>query len=146
MLLEKYRRSEEFKFRDLDRKFFESLDYIAYKEDLPILQKWFTHHFKMRRLNLPLKAVVSDVLGVAKFVCEGIGVGILPRHNIHKLRTAGEEILVCQPEGKPLVNAISVAYLEGRSQSGVSQACQSWLINELKKFKTDMESQFKGNK
>lgn len=139
----KYRRAEEFKLRELDRKFFESLDYIAYKEDLPILQKWFAHHFKMRRLNLPLKAVVSDVLGVAKFVCEGIGVGILPRHNIHKLRAAGEDIQVLQPPGKALVNTISVAYLEGRSQSPVSKTCQDWLIAELKKFKTDMESQFK---
>lgn len=118
-----------------DRKFFESLDYVAYKEDFPILQKWFQHHYKMRKLDLKLKAAVSDVLGVARFVTEGVGVGVLPRHNINKLKSAGEDIVVLPAPGKPLVNQISLAVLVGKTHSPAVEVCKNWLVEELKKIK-----------
>lgn len=124
-----------------DRKFFEALDYVAYKEDLPIIQRWFSHHYGMRKMTLNTKAVVSDVIGVARFIVEGIGIGVLPRHNIRKLQARGELIQVFPTKGKPLLNAISFASLNGRSQSAASAQCKTWLVEQLKQLKTNLESQ-----
>lgn len=126
--------------QDATRKFFESLPYIGYKEDFPVLQNWFAHHYNMRRLNLNLRASVSDVPGVARFIAAGVGLGVLPRHNIRKLQLGGEPLAAIPTKTAPLVNTISIATLSGKSQPAVSTMVQTYLLTEIEKLNSLTEN------
>lgn len=99
------------------KPFFESLDYVAYEAKEPVLRSWFTHHIRRRNLNLNIRAHVMDVQGVARFIINNIGVGVIPNHLITKLLSEGHELHVFKGSGKPLKNPLSLAYLKNRSRN-----------------------------
>ena len=77
--------------KDLNKKFFEGLRYVAYQEDAPVLRMWFQHTLKMKKISLDVRAQVADVAGVSRFVSGAAGVGVLPLHKIRKLKQEGEK-------------------------------------------------------
>ena len=114
----------------LTRQFFEGLDYIDYQQGEPILRMWFAHHLKAKNIELNMRAFVMDVQGLSKLILSGLGAGILPSHYVEKLLKDGEKVHVFKGSGKPLQNAISVAYLEQRSHSqatlAVLESLRAW--------------------
>lgn len=115
-----------------DRKFFESLDYVAYREDLPVIEKWFAHHYGFRRMKLNIRATISDVLGVSKFIRSGLGVGVLPRHSVEQTQERGEPFVVFEPSETALINQLSMATLRDRSHSPVVKTFKKWISEKLR--------------
>lgn len=118
---------------DHPKKYFESLEVIELKEDAPLLRQWFHHHYKMKNLKLQPKMTLMDVPGVAKYICGGMGAGILPTHMGRQLQKAGEKIQNFKGSGKPLKNTISVTYLKDRTQSLAAKSLLDFLKSQLSK-------------
>lgn len=98
-----------------DKDYFESLDYISYMEETPILKMWFKHHYRFKNIDLKLRATLMDVQGVGQLIGNNLGVGILPRHRIKKEIKMGKSLHTFKGSGKPLMNTISLAYVRNRT-------------------------------
>ncbi len=107
------------------RQYFESLDYIEYQEGEPILRMWFAHHLESRNLDLKVRALVTDTKGVGKLIAADVGVGVLPGHLASKIEREGVKLHRFKGSGTPLKNAISLAYLEGKTRSPSVQAAMA---------------------
>jgi DNA-binding transcriptional LysR family regulator len=114
-----------------DRKFFESLQYVEYQEEEPILRMWFAHHLGNRNLTLDVRATVMDVQGLARLIVAGVGAGVLPGHLSSKLQEEGVRFHRFKGCGKPLKNAISAAYLRERTHSPAALAALNALKQDL---------------
>ncbi len=113
------------------RKYFESLQYVEYQEEEPILRMWFAHHLDARNIALDVRATVMDVQGLARLILEGLGAGVLPGHLYQKLTKEGHRIHRFKGCGKPLKNAISAAYLRERTHSPAALAALNFLKSSL---------------
>lgn len=113
------------------KKYFEDLDYISYIDDAPVLKSWFKHHLKLQNFQCQVKASLMDVQGMAQMISAGFGVGILPTHVLSKFKEMGHQLHVYKGSGKPLQNAISVAYLESRTQSPAVEQTLEYLIKNV---------------
>ncbi len=120
------------KLNKFNRQYFESLNYVEYQDEEPVLRMWFSHHLNTKRVNLKVKAVVMDVQGIARLILHGLGAGILPHHLLLKLQKEGQKIHRFTGCGRPLKNAISVASLRDRTHSLVAQKTFEWLKTALK--------------
>jgi DNA-binding transcriptional LysR family regulator len=114
------------------REFYESLDYIEYQDDEPILKMWFGHHLEGKHHRLNLRATVMDVQGVARLIEAGMGAGVLPGHLVAKLQEQGHKLHCFPGSGKPLKNTISIAYLRERTQTPAARAAMAFLRTSLK--------------
>jgi len=114
------------------RKYYEGLDYVEYQKDEPILRMWFAHHLNSKNLNLTVRATVMDVQGVAHFILNGLGAGVLPGHLVLKLQEEGNKLYTFKGCGKPLKNQISMAYLRERTQSTAARSVMEWLRSSFK--------------
>lgn len=115
-----------------DRAFYESLEYVEYQEDAPLLRMWFGHHLKQRNLDLRVRASVMDVQGVLRFIMSGMGAGIIPGYLFDRLRTEGVALHRFRGCGQPLHNHISVAYLRERTHSHAARALLEHLLEKLR--------------
>ena len=105
----------------LTKKFFESLDYIAYQEGEVVLRSWLNHHIKRKNLNLNTKVQVMDVQAVTRFILKDYAVGVLPGQVLKQLKKNGHKIVTMPESKKTLTNNLSLAYIESRSHSLASQ-------------------------
>jgi DNA-binding transcriptional LysR family regulator len=119
--------------KKLGRKFFESLSYVDYIEDAPILQSWFHHHYQFTQFRPSLRGVLMDVQGMAKMVTEDFGAGVLPLHVAKKLKELGHELHVFEGRGEPLINRLSLIKLKKRTFSPEVIGTLSFLEQELGK-------------
>lgn len=117
----------------LTKKYFESLDYIGYAKGAPTLRMWFKHHYGHSNLNTGTRATLMNVQGVAQMIMQNFGVGILPMHMVKNLEDRGEAVHVFKGGETPLLNSISLAYLEGRTFSPAAQETINFIISSLKK-------------
>lgn len=102
------------------RSYFESLEYVEYQEDSPLLKMWFKHHLGhlgARHFDINVRTTVMDVQAVARLILADVGAGILPSHLVSKLDQEGQKLFSFKGCGKPLKNTISVAYLAERTHS-----------------------------
>ena len=113
------------------KSFFESLDYVAYEGGEPVLRSWFIHHIRRKNLRLNVRAHVMDVQGVAKFVTNDIGAGVIPNYLVQKLLSEGHKLHVFKGSGCPLKNPLSLAYLKNRSRSLAIEHVLSFLKSSL---------------
>ena len=112
------------------KKYFERLDYIKYKKDEALINNWFKHHYGFTSMRLNVKAVLMNIEGVARLITSGLGAGILSHHMINKLRGRGVQLHVFQGRKGPLINKISIAYLEKKSISKAVSHLHSYLQEE----------------
>jgi len=115
------------------KKYFESLEYIEYDQDAPMVTRWLDHHYKISGPELKMRAVLGDTLGVAKLIKLGLGAGILPGHQVERSKTEGTALHVFEGKNaKELKNRISVAFVKGRSWSSAVQESYNFLVKKLK--------------
>jgi DNA-binding transcriptional LysR family regulator len=112
-------------------EYFESLPFIEYQEDAPMLRLWFGHHLGARNLNLGVKASVMDVQGVARLIQAELGAGVLPGYLVRRLKKQGAKLHCFRGSGKPLHNTIRLAYLRERTFSPAAQATMDFLKRHL---------------
>lgn len=97
------------------QSYFESLDYIEYRGQEPILRRWMLHHLKRKNLRLNVRSHIMDVQGLAKFITCGLGAGVLPDHVVTKLKKDGVDLYVFEGKSKqPLSNEIRLIQLRER--------------------------------
>lgn len=114
------------------KKYFESLEYICYDSSAPLIHKWLSHHFRYSGGDFNIRAKIGDALGVAKLITSGLGVGVLPRHQVMKLIDDGHNIYIFEGKNsKLLTNKISVAYVVGRSWSTAVQETFNYITQAL---------------
>jgi DNA-binding transcriptional LysR family regulator len=101
----------------LDKKFFESLDYIAYLDNQPILRMWLKHHYDLGNINLNTRATLMDVQGVTKMILNHLGVGIINQQYYESLVQQGYKIHAFTGSKEPLDNKISIAFVRERTQT-----------------------------
>lgn len=113
------------------KRYFESLDYVEYQDDAPLLRMWFHHHLGTRHLSLNIRAVVMDVQAISRFILHEGGAGILPGHLVSQLQQLGKKIYRFQGKGESLMNTISIAHLQGRSHSPATLSVLRYLKGAL---------------
>lgn len=116
----------------LDKKYFESLDYMDYLKDEPVLRGWFKHHLGAPNITLKARAHLMDVQGIQAMITSGLGLGILPRHQIKKIDQEKTPLHIFSGSGTPLKNKISVAYVKAKTQTPVITELLSYLSESLK--------------
>lgn len=117
----------------IDKSFFESLEYISYIEGTPILKNWFNHHYGFSNISINSRASLMNVQGVAQMILQGLGVGILPVHMVEKLKARGENLHIFRAKSGPLLNSLSIAFLESKTMSSGTRECIEFLKSSLKK-------------
>lgn len=113
-------------------KFFESLPYVDYQADAALVRMWLDHHFQFKNLTLNMRARVPSVVGVASFVLNGAGAGVLPDHKIQKLEKEGYVLHKIKGSSTPLRNEIGVALLSQRTHSPTALKVRDLLVSLLK--------------
>jgi DNA-binding transcriptional LysR family regulator len=115
------------------RKYFENLEYVEYDQDAALLNRWLEYHHKLSHVDLKIRAVVGDTLGVAKLIKSHLGAGILPGHQVDKIKTEANSLYIFEGKtSKELKNKISVAYVKGRSWSTSVQESFKYLVKAVK--------------
>ena len=66
-------------------------------------------------------------------ILQGVGAGVLPGHLVQNLIAQDADIQVLKGSGRPLLNSISMAYLEEKTLNSSSKAVFEFLRQGLKK-------------
>ena len=111
-------------------KYYCELDYVDYVEGAPVLKLWFRHHLKSVP-TIKFRANLMDVQGIGRIICEGLGAGILPLHVVKRLKSEGNVFHIFKGSGKPFLNRISIAHLEGRSFGQAVQSLKQYLLDNI---------------
>jgi DNA-binding transcriptional LysR family regulator len=111
------------------QSYFENLEYVEYRGAEPILRRWMLHHLKRKNLHLNVRAHIMDVQGVAKFISQGLGVGMLPNHVVQKLLNEKQNLHVFEGKNKPLRNEIRLARLKNHEMNQAAQITLQELKN-----------------
>ncbi|WP_127715895.1 LysR family transcriptional regulator [Halobacteriovorax sp. HLS] len=116
----------------IDRGFFESLKFISYMDDSPLVRSWFSHHYQFQNMQINSCATLLNAQGVAQLITLGMGVGILPIHIVDKLKESGQELHVFRAKTTALLNSLSMAYLESKTMSKAMHECIEFITKALK--------------
>jgi DNA-binding transcriptional LysR family regulator len=116
----------------IDKNFFESLDYISYMEGSPLVKSWFSHHYQYQNINVQTKAILMNAQGISQMVISDLGVAILPLHMVNRLKESGEELHVFRPKAGPLLNTLSIAYLDSKTMNKTMSECIKYITKALK--------------
>ncbi len=110
-----------------ERQFFESLSYVDYQSGDAILRDWFDRAYGFKKMKLNVASYCFDVQGIATLVRNSMGLGVLPDHVFKKLRDSGYNIQQFKPKRGPVINPISLAYLEQRWNVPLNQFVMTML-------------------
>ncbi|MGE4130878.1 MAG: LysR family transcriptional regulator [Bdellovibrionales bacterium] len=113
------------------QSYFEKLEYIEYRGQEPILRRWMLHHLKRKNLSLNVRAHIMDVQGLAKFIINGLGAGVLPDHLVARLKKDGVDLYVFEGKSKPLTNEIRMVRLKSHPISRVAELVMNGLLETL---------------
>lgn len=91
--------------------YFSKLHYVDYREGEPIARAWFRHHLHRHNIDIRVRARVFDVQGIARFIREGLGVGVLPHQVVERLGREGIDLHVYEGKRAPLRNEICLIQL-----------------------------------
>ena len=116
----------------LNKDIFQSLDYISYIEGCPLIRKWLAHHYGINSIKLNEKASLMNARGVSRLIWSGLGVGILPKHMVQRFKELGEDFTIIKGSKTPMVNSLSVAYLNSKTMSSGGRECIDFLTLSLK--------------
>ena len=116
-----------------DFGFYEKLTYVDYQEEQSILSLWMKHHTHAKSPELDVKIYITDASAISKMILRGVGAGVIPGHLVQKLLDEGQEIQVLKGSGTPLINAISVAFLEEKTLTAAAKMTLEFLRGQLKR-------------
>ncbi len=116
-----------------DFEFYEKLTFVDYQEDQSVLSLWMKHHTQTKGAELDVRFFVMDAQAISKMILQGVGAGVLPGHLVQKLIENEEEIQILKGSSKPLINTISLSYVEEKTLSAATQAVVEFLRKGLGK-------------
>ncbi len=91
--------------------YFSRFHYVDYREGEPIVRAWFRHHLHRTKLDIRVRARVFDVQGIARFIREGLGIGVLPHQVVERLEKEGVDLHVFEGKRAALKNEICLIQL-----------------------------------
>jgi DNA-binding transcriptional LysR family regulator len=91
--------------------YFSQLHYVDYQKGEPIVRSWFRHHLGRHNLEIRVRGRVFDVQGISRFICEGLGAGVLPQAVVERLKAEGVDLHVFEGKKAPLKNEICLIQL-----------------------------------
>jgi DNA-binding transcriptional LysR family regulator len=130
---------------DKERAFFETLDYVDYVEDAPILMAWFHHHYDFSNFRPRMRAALMDVQGIARMIIDEMGAGVLPLHVVKKLDNHGIPLKVIDGKNGPLRNHLNMVKLKKRSLSREARETLEFITGELKKREAKQRHDFQNS-
>lgn len=110
--------------------YYESLPYVAYFEQEPVLRRWFQHHLQRRDLRLKVRAYLNDCQSVSRMVLAGVGAGVIPHYSMESWIRQGQKLKSLKGSSEPLVNRIALAFLPSRTLSLASTQAMQFLKKE----------------
>ena len=116
-----------------DFAFFEKLTYVDYQEDQSVLSMWMKHHTSVKSPDLDVRVYITDAQAISKMFLRGVSLGVLPGHLVQKLSDEGQDIQVMKGSGVPLINHISVAFLEEKTLTPSAKQALEFLKAQLLK-------------
>ena len=109
---------------------YDQLDYVDYIKGAPVLKMWFEHHLK--KSFIPnARASLMDVQGMLRIIECGLGAGVLPLHVISRHNKLKNNLYVFDGGPKPLLNTVSMAYLDGRTLSSAARHSRDFILEKL---------------
>ena len=114
-----------------DRKYFEGLEYVDYQDGAPLLTRWMEFHYGKRAVRFNVRATVMDVQAVMRLITAGLGAAVIPSYLADSMEKSGAKLHRFRGSGKPLINKMSVAELEGRTQTFAAKATLKFLTEKL---------------
>jgi DNA-binding transcriptional LysR family regulator len=115
----------------LNRKFFESLDFIDYVKDGSVLKMWLKHHYHFTSNNLNVRASLMNVQGVIKMISQGLGAGIVPLYILERLAAQGKVLHRFDEKIEPLKNTLSISFVHNRTLSRAAVDCKDYLLQKI---------------
>lgn len=115
-----------------DFDFYEKLTYVDYQEDQSVLSLWMKHHTSVKTPELDVRFYVMDAYALSRMILQGVGVGVLPGHLAQKIGDEGRDLQILKGSGKPLINSISLSWLEDKTLSHSAKAVLDFLRTALK--------------
>jgi DNA-binding transcriptional LysR family regulator len=109
------------------------LTYVDYQEEQSVLSLWMKHHLQVRNPELDVRVYITDAQAISKMILNQVGAGVLPGHLAQKLMNRGEELQIIKTASNPLVNAISIAYLEEKTLTHAGRSAMDFLLGQLKR-------------
>lgn len=119
--------------KTMNKKYFDSLDFIDYIEGTPVLGQWFNFHYKLQNFEPRIRANLMDVDGMSRMIVHGLGVGVLPAHVVKRLNEEGHDIYLFNGCGNELLNPISMAMVANKSATPAVLETIKYLKSEFKK-------------
>lgn len=120
----------------MTREYFEALEYVEYFDGEPVLRSWFNNQFKIKNINLKIRAYVANPQIVARIICADMAAGILPDHLYQQLIKDGHKIQCLEgSSAKPVVNTIKIAYLKQRTFSPAVTEVRHYLVENINNLK-----------
>lgn len=114
-----------------NKEYFEKLEYIAYQQEAPVLREWLQSNGVKGNIQLNIRAQVMDVQGVARFICNDLGAGVIPEFLYKKLLKDGHKLHRFKGAGKRVHNTISVCFLKERTWLPAADELQKFLNDKL---------------
>ncbi len=111
-------------------KTYDKLDYVDYVKGAPVLKLWFEHH--LGKPFVPnIRAALMDVQGMTRIITSGLGAGVLPLHVISRSLERSDPLVIFPGKNIPILNEISLAYLETRTLSTAANFTKDYLLKNL---------------
>ena len=118
------------KFPKHEIKTYDKLDYVDYVKGAPVLKMWFEHH--LGKPFIPnIRAALMDVQGMTRIITSGLGAGVLPLHVINRSLERSDPLVIFPGKKIPILNEISMAYLNNRTLSQAANQTKAYLIDHL---------------
>jgi DNA-binding transcriptional LysR family regulator len=113
-------------------KTYDKLDYVDYVKGAPVLRMWFEHHLK--KPFIPnIRAALMDVQGMKRIITSGLGAGVLPLHVVNRSLERKDSLVIFPGKKIPILNEISLAFLETRTLSTAASYTKKYLLEHLPK-------------
>jgi DNA-binding transcriptional LysR family regulator len=100
-----------------EREVWERIPLVDYQRDEAVVRRWLHHHLGFRHLRLNLRSTVVDAKMVAGLILSGEMAGVLPGHLVESLQKVHPELRTVRVARDPLKNPISLATLQGKTQT-----------------------------
>ncbi len=114
------------------KEYYQTLPIVEYQEGAPVFKLWLDAQIKVKNFVTTPIASVMDAQGIASFILQDMGAGILPETLFNQLTKKGAPLIEIEGSKKEVRNDISVAYVKKRTHSPSAASLLEWFRENLK--------------
>jgi DNA-binding transcriptional LysR family regulator len=114
-------------------------DYIAYKNDMQIVRKWFENHFSRHRVKLNKVLSVDNHEAVASSILHDMGLGVVSSHLAREELESGSMIKI-RTDKADIINKISLVQLMDKIPTLTERVFSEFLIRTFQTMLSSFNS------